>query len=259
MDGPQLSGDSPTPAGDILELSRRLVAATADLTFAPPVAHVYRPLEYAWDAHAAYIRAYAGLGARVLLVGMNPGPHGMCQTGVPFGDVGMVRDWLGIQAHVRAPASQHPRRPILGFETARGEGSGKRVWGWAAARYGSPRRFFAAFFVWNYCPLAFLEESGRNRTPDKLPAAERAALLGPCDEALRGVAAALGAERVLGVGNFAAGRVRAALSAAGVRIGVVPHPSPASPLANRDWPGAFERALAGNGVTLPLSERPREG
>jgi single-strand selective monofunctional uracil DNA glycosylase len=248
VDGPQLTA----PARDILELSRRLVDATANLAFAPPVAHVYRPLEYAWDAHAAYIRAYAGLGARVLLVGMNPGPHGMCQTGVPFGDVGMVRDWLGIEARIRTPATQHPRRPVLGFETPRGEVSGRRVWGRAAARYGEPRRLFARFFIWNYCPLAFLEEGGRNRTPDKLPAAERSALLEPCDAALRGVADALGAERVLGIGNFAAGRARAAFAETAVALGRVPHPSPASPLANRDWPGAFERALADNGVTLPL-------
>ena len=252
MAGPQLVARSSAPAGAVLEFSRRLVDATANLAFAPPVAHVYRPLEYAWDAHAAYVDAYAGLGARVLLVGMNPGPHGMCQTGVPFGDVGLVRDWLGIRVRVGVPEEQHPRRPVLGFETRRGEVSGRRLWGWASARYGDPHRFFSAFFVWNYCPLAFLEESGRNRTPDKLPAAERAALLEPCDAALRGVATALAAERVLGVGNFAAQRARAVLADTGVALGVLPHPSPASPLANRDWPGAFERALARNGVTLPL-------
>lgn len=255
MDGPQLTA----AVRGVLEHSRRLVDATADLSFAPPVAHVYRPLEYAWDAHAAYVRAYAGLGARVLLVGMNPGPHGMCQTGVPFGDVGMVSGWLGIRARIRRPDAEHPRRPVLGFETARGEVSGRRLWGWAAARCGSPSRFFGAFFVWNYCPLAFLEASGRNRAPDKLPAAERTVLLEPCDAALRGVADALGAERVLGIGNFAAGRARAAFAETGVPLGRVPHPSPASPLANRDWPGAFEAALARNGVTLPLPERPREG
>ena len=251
MDGPQLKRASSTPARGVLELSRRLADATAGLAFAPPVAHVYHPLAYAWDAHAAYVDAYAGLGAQVLLVGMNPGPHGMCQTGVPFGDVGMVRDWLGIRAQIRAPEAQHPKRPVLGFEATRGEVSGRRLWGWASARYGDPRRFFGAFFVWNYCPLAFLEAGGRNRTPDKLPAAERAALFGPCDAALRGVAAALGVARVLGVGNFAAQRARIALDGIGVELGVAPHPSPASPLANRDWPGAFERALARNGVVLP--------
>ncbi len=251
MDGPQLAADSTTPARGVLEISRRLSAATADLAFGPPVAHVYHPLAYAWEAHAAYVNAYAGLGARVLLVGMNPGPHGMCQTGVPFGDVGMVRDWLGIRARIRAPAAQHPKRPVLGFDATRGEVSGRRLWGWASARYGDPRRFFAAFFVWNYCPLAFLEAGGRNRTPDKLPAAERAALFDACDAALSGVVGALGVARVLGVGNFAAQRARIALDGAGVELGVTPHPSPASPLANRDWPGAFERALAQNGVSVP--------
>ena len=253
MDGPELSGHLPAPAGDVLDCSRRLVDATATLAFAQPVAHVYRPLEYAWDAHAAYVEAYAGLGAHTLLVGMNPGPHGMCQTGVPFGDVGMVRDWLDIRARIRTPDAQHPRRPIHGFAVRRGEVSGRRLWGWASARYGDPRRFFAAFFVWNYCPLAFLEAGGRNRTPDKLAAAERAALFGPCDQALRGVAAALGVRRVLGIGNFAARRAAAALAGAGVALGTAPHPSPASPLANRNWSGAFEQALARNGIALPLS------
>lgn len=245
MDGPQLA------VRGVLDRSLRLVDATADLAFTPPVAHVYRPLAYAWDAHAAYVNAYAGLGARVLLVGMNPGPHGMCQTGVPFGDAAMVRDWLGIRAQVRAPEAQHPQRPVLGFETPRGEVSGRRLWGWAAARYGNPRRFFAAFFVWNYCPLAFLEAGGRNRTPDKLPAAERAALFDPCDAALRGVAEALGAAHVLGIGSFAAQRARIALDGAGVKLGAAPHPSPASPLANCGWPGIFEQALAHNGIRLP--------
>lgn len=251
MDGPQLSGAASPPAAGVLDISRRLADATANLAFAPPVAHVYRPLAYAWDAHAAYVDAYSGRGARVLLVGMNPGPHGMCQTGVPFGDVGMVRDWLGIRARIRIPDTQHPKRPVLGFETTRGEVSGRRLWGWASARYGDPRRFFETFFVWNYCPLAFLEAGGRNRTPDKLAVAERAALFGPCDAALHGVAGALGATRVLGVGNFAARRARIALEGAGLELGEVPHPSPASPLANRDWPGVFERALALNGVDLP--------
>ena len=88
--------------------------------------------------------AAAGRG-QSLLLGMNPGPWGMAQTGVPFGTVSRVRDWLGIEAPVERPANEHPRRPVLGFGTERDEVSGLRVWGWAQARWGTPERFFERF------------------------------------------------------------------------------------------------------------------
>ena len=162
-----------TPSGSPVAVARTLGRAAGRLRFAAPVAHVYNPLAYAFEAHAAYLERYCRKWADVLLVGMNPGPWGMMQTGVPFGEVELVRDWLGIDRGVRRPRSQHPRRAIEGFDCRRSEVSGRRFWGWARDRFGSPDRFFDSFFVWNYCPLAFLEESGRNRTPDKLPPAER--------------------------------------------------------------------------------------
>lgn len=216
---------------------------TAALEFAVPVAHVYRPLEYAAEAHAEYLRRYGSLGARTLLLGMNPGPFGMCQTGIPFGDVGMVRDWLGISDGVRRPAEEHPARPIMGFASVRSEVSGTRLWGWARDRYGSPEAFFQQYFVWNYCPLAFLEDSGRNRTPDKLPKNERAPLFSACDVALREVVTSLDVDRVIGVGRFAGGRAREAGLGDSVTIIDAPHPSPANPAANRGWVGLFEACL----------------
>ena len=57
---------------------------------------VYNPLVYARVPHG-HTSSVGVRGAEdVLLVGMNPGPFGMAQTGVPFGDVAMVRDFLGI-------------------------------------------------------------------------------------------------------------------------------------------------------------------
>ena len=232
-------------------LTATLAQDSAALRFAPPVAHVYRPLEYAREAHDQYVAKYAGLGAKVLLLGMNPGPFGMCQTGIPFGDVALVRDWLGIDSGVLRPRAEHPSRPILGFESTRREVSGTRLWGWAQQKFGSPERFFREQFVWNYCPLAFLEKSGRNRTPDKLPRSEREALFEVCDDALRSVVKALGVRLVVGVGRFAGQRARAARLGTGVEIGDAPHPSPASPAANRGWSGMFEAALIQAGVMLP--------
>src|SRR5690606_19431577 len=141
----------------------------------------------------------------VVLVGMNPGPFGMAQTGVPFGEVAAVRDWMGIEAAIGRPPEEHPKRPVLGFDCPRSEVSGARLWGWAKDRFGTPEAFFARFFVINYCPLVFLEESGRNRTPDKLPAAEREALTAVCDRALRDSIEVLSPQHVVGVGTWACG------------------------------------------------------
>ena len=224
--------------------------ALARLRFAPPVAHVYDPLGYARAPFAEYLRRYAGGDKEVVLLGMNPGPFGMAQTGVPFGEVSLVRDWLGIEARVGRPRREHPRRPVLGFACPRSEVSGQRLWGWARQRFGAPEHFFARFFVVNYCPLLFLEASGRNRTPDRLPAAERAPLFRACDTALRRWIEVLRPRFVVGVGGFAEARARQALGDFDVVVGRIPHPSPASPAANLGWAAQTERALRGLGIEL---------
>ena len=234
----------------MVSISRQLAAAVDSLTFAAPVTHVYNPLEYARRAHEAYLVKYGTGRRRVLLLGMNPGPFGMAQTGVPFGDVGMVRDFLGIAGTVGKPAREHPARPIEGFGCARAEISGTRLWGWARDRFGTADTFFRDFFVANYCPLVFMEESGRNRTPDKLSPGERALLFAACDEALRRIVSVLEPAVVIGVGGFAERRAREALPAFRGVIGGMLHPSPASPLANRDWPGQADAALRTLGVVL---------
>ena len=66
------------------------------MRFAEPVAHVYNPLEYAIRPHRLYIRRFADGPRRVVFLGMNPGPYGMAQTGIPFGEITHVRDWLGL-------------------------------------------------------------------------------------------------------------------------------------------------------------------
>ena len=243
-----------TPSGSPVAVAGALGRAAGRLRFAAPVAHVYNPLAYAFEAHAAYLERYCRNWAEVLLVGMNPGPWGMMQTGVPFGEVGLVRDWLGIDRGVKRPRSQHPRRAIEGFDCRRSEVSGRRFWGWARDRFGSPDRFFDRFFVWNYCPLAFLEETGRNRTPDKLPAAERDPLFAACDRALRQIAGYVSPSFVLGVGRFGRDRARAALGDGTFRTGQILHPSPASPAANRGWARQVEAQLAALGIDLEAEE-----
>lgn len=236
--------------------SQQLIAAARELSqqvdrlkFAAPVAHVYNPLDYAWAAHEKYLHRFGGGTKRVIFLGMNPGPFGMVQTGIPFGEIAAVRDWLNISAAIGKPKVEHPRRPILGFACPRSEVSGRRFWKLFAERFGSPEKSFAAHFVANYCPLAFLAGSGANLTPNKLPQAEREKLFAICDEHLRRVLEILEPEWLIGIGAFA--KERGELVAAGttIRVGQILHPSPASPKANRqDWGLTATQELIALGV-----------
>ncbi|MBL8801989.1 MAG: single-stranded DNA-binding protein [Planctomycetes bacterium] len=230
------------------ELSRAVDA----LEFAPPTTHVYNPLDYARAPLELYLKRYARRGVKGLLLGMNPGPYGMAQTGVPFGEVAIVRDWLGLEAPVARPANEHPKRPIEGFACTRSEVSGQRLWGLARERCPTPGAFFEQLFVWNYCPLVFMEASAKNRTPDKLPKADCDALYAVCDEALRRFVALLEPQLVIGVGKFAEDRARTALGPSGPRIGTILHPSPASPVANRGWAPQAEKQLRALGIELDI-------
>jgi single-strand selective monofunctional uracil DNA glycosylase len=237
-----------TLARRILASERTLLRALAGLRFGAPVTHVYNPLVYAHAPHAAYVERYARAPIRVLFFGMNPGPFGMAQTGVPFGEVAHVKGWLGIEGAVGKPPHEHPKRPVEGFACARSEVSGARLWGAIRAHYEKPERFFRHAFVANYCPLVFMEASGRNRTPDQLPAREREPLYRACDDQLRRLALLLRPAQVVGIGRFAEARARAALAESGLAVGAILHPSPASPAANRDWAGQAKRQLARLGV-----------
>jgi single-strand selective monofunctional uracil DNA glycosylase len=235
----------------LLAATHRALEALAPLRFGPPVAFVYNPLVHARRSHEAFLDRFGRGHKQVLLVGMNPGPFGMVQTGVPFGEVAAVRDWLGIEESVDRPVPEHPKRPVDGFACKRSEVSGRRLWGYVAGRCARPEDFFARFFIHNFCPLAFMEEGGKNVTPDKLKAAEREPLLAVCDDYLRDVVDALQPSSVVGVGAFAEDRARRALGERdGIQFGRIPHPSPASPLANRGWDEAADAAFAALGLEL---------
>lgn len=235
----------------------RLLAAADGLALAcdglrfDSAAYVYNPLRYARAGHQAYVERYGTRPKKVVLVGMNPGPFGMVQTGVPFGHVGLVRDWMGIEVPIGKPPREHPKRPVTGFACTRSEVSGQRLWGWARSRCAKAGLFFDDFFVLNFCPLAFLEESGRNLTPDKLGAGQREKLFAACDAALAKSIDALEPAWLVGVGAFAAARVLPLARARGIGTGAIPHPSPASPAANRGWSEAAESAFARLGIALP--------
>ena len=220
------------------------------MSFEPPVTQVYNPLAYAWDAYCQYVRMATASGTRVMFLGMNPGPWGMTQSGVPFGEIAAVRDWLKIDAPVGRPAHEHPKRPVLGLQCQRSEVSGRRLWGLFQQRFGEPRDFFGEHFVANYCPLVFMEQSARNRTPDKLSAAERSQLDEACDQHLQALISTLSPSFLVGIGVYAEKCLRRNVEVLGADATIVRilHPSPASPAANRDWAGTATDQLIAAGV-----------
>ena len=239
------------PDLDFLEsIVADMVNALRPLRFRPPITHVYNPLEYARESLRQYEEKFATTPKDVVLLGMNPGPWGMAQTGIPFGEITAVRDWMQINAPVGIPDEMHPKRPVMGFSCTKSEVSGRRLWGWAQKTFQTPTRFFKRFFVANYCPLLFIEESGRNRTPDQIRVAERKPLQEICDHALRRTIEYFRPRYVVGVGKFAEKRARIAIDNPKIKIGVITHPSPANPQANRGWESLMVKQLAALGIQV---------
>ncbi len=232
----------------LIEISAQLSEEVAGMAFADPVAYVYNPLVYAWDLHCQYLERFGAGSKEIVFLGMNPGPWGMAQTGVPFGEVAAVRDWMQLSADVQSPEREHPKRKIEGLACKRSEVSGARLWGWAQERFPRPEAFFDTNFVTNYCPLVFMGESARNITPDKLPAAERAMLGQACDKAFVATIETLRPRMVIGVGVYAEKQAARLCEGMDVEIGRILHPSPASPIANRGWAPQAQAQLEALGV-----------
>jgi single-strand selective monofunctional uracil DNA glycosylase len=235
----------------LIAAARELATGVERLRFKPPVAHVYNPLTYAWPAHEEFLRRFGNSKKRVIFLGMNPGPFGMVQTGIPFGEIAAVRDWMRITAKINPPQKQHAKRPVFGLDCVRSEISGQRLWKLFASRFGSAEKFFKTEFVVNYCPLAFLGASGCNLTPNKLPAVESARLFRVCDAHLQRVLEILEPDWLIGIGGFAVARAQSVARELPIQIGGILHPSPASPAANRGWSEAATKQLIALGIWKP--------
>ncbi len=232
----------------LIQAADELRKALKGLSFSSPVTHTYQPLEYAWQTHCDYLQRYGTGKKRVLFLGMNPGPFGMAQTGVPFGEIPAVRDWMKISGPVGTPDQPHPKRHIEGFACAKSEVSGRRLWGLFAQRFPHADDFFRDHFVANYCPLVWMSASGANITPDKLPVAEIRPVEAACLAHLRQVIDIFKPEYLVGVGAYAEQRLREAVPNFSGIISKILHPSPASPAANRDWSGTAEKQLIDAGI-----------
>jgi single-strand selective monofunctional uracil DNA glycosylase len=231
----------------LVSAAERLHHRTSRLHFGAPVSYVYAPLGYAWPLARAYLEKYGAGPKEVVFVGMNPGPFGMAQTGVPFGEVRLVREWMDLEGKVARPKREHPKRPVLGLDCPRSEVSGARLWGAFARRFVDPIDFFRRAFVLNYCPLLFVSETGANLTPDKLRAEERAPLETICNEHLAEALTCLAPRIAVGVGQYATKKL-VSLALPDLVVATIPHPSPASPTANRGWDEQARRALTAVGI-----------
>jgi single-strand selective monofunctional uracil DNA glycosylase len=235
---------------DLLQITEHLIDELEKLKFSTPVEYVYNPLVYAAEPHGQYLKLFSQKAGQAVFIGMNPGPWGMAQTGVPFGEIDIVKNWLGIQGEVGKPLREHPKKRVEGFRCRRSEVSGRRLWGLFRDLFGTPDKFFERFYVINYCPLLFLDQDGRNITPDKLRTTERTPLLAACNSALFRTIEYMRPLHVIGVGNFAEEQIKSALRGSDVKIGKILHPSPASPAANNGWRETVLRQLRDQGIEL---------
>ncbi len=226
----------------ILAAAQELSAEVGKLSFSTPVAYTYNPLDYAWAGHEAYVRRFGEGRKDMFFLGMNPGPFGMAQTGVPFGEIAAVTLWMGISAAIGQPAATHPKRPVQGFSCPRSEVSGRRLWGLFEEMFGTAENFFARAYVANYCPLIWMSETGANITPDKLPREQVAAVDAACRRHLVQLLEITQPGLLVGVGAYALKQLELAVAELpeetrkGMVLGTILHPSPASPVANKFWP-----------------------
>ena len=213
------------------KLKKNIIQNNKQIEFA------YNPLDYAWKPHEYYLHKYGNLGAKTIIMGMNPG-HGMGNTGIPFGCPDKVRNYLKIvDLKVKKPRKEHPKRKILGLECKRPEISGKRIWNLIEDIYGPPSIAFKNIFVLNHFPLWMFNTSGQNITPDKLNLSESKEIFDVCNKHLVDVVNALNADTIIGVGKYAHKMAKLAIMKTElhhVEIKDIPHPSPANPIANKD-------------------------
>ena len=221
----------------LINASRQLAHACEKLSF-NGVTHIYHPLVYAREAYESYLRRYAKSTKKAIFLGINPGPWGMAQTGIPFGDAASVKNYLRIQATIIPPPYAHPKRPVHGINCPRSEVSGARLWRFFHEYFGCANDFFRHYLVLNYCPLLFLRTTNKsvvNTTPDKLSRTDTAALYRHCDDFIRLADEVLKPKIWIGIGGFATIRLNLLFSESPPRIGQILHPSPASPVANRSF------------------------
>lgn len=195
---------------------------------------VYNPLNYASLLHNQFLNRNTNTIDN-LFMGMNPGPFGMAQNGVPFGATSKVKDFLKINGSVDLVLDAHPKLPIVGLEMKREEESGKRFWSVMEEIYGNCEEFFKHSFATNYCPLAFIDKgsTAKNITPDKLSKQDQKKIELVCDEFLEKQINILKPKRIIAIGRYS--EKMALKNKDKIEVLYLFHPSPANPKGFSYW------------------------
>lgn len=213
---------------DLLTLDKQTIKKMDVLKFdKKKVQYVYNPVDYAYAGYSRYVRKYLKSSKKILFVGLNPGPYGMCQTGIPFGDVSTVKEWMELEMDISKPLDECPKKPVDGLKCTTVEQSGKRFWGFFKKKCGAADNFFRNAFVINYCPIAFFDRSGKNVTPNELEVSSREELEKICDEYLEKVVEMVKCEIIICVGRYAEHKVKSIfIDNSEINILYMKHPSP---------------------------------
>ena len=132
---------------------------------------VWNPGSYGAPWHRVFREIYPLRERPILMFGLNPGPYGMGQTGIPFTDVRRLRQCLPKMALTLRERGREPRVPGLAprslrrFFTREFESSAVRVYRFLELGWGSAEKGWRSVGVANSCPLLFLDPEGRNQTP----------------------------------------------------------------------------------------------
>jgi len=136
---------------------------------------VWNPGLYGEPWHSRFRRCYPPAARPLVLFGLNPGPYGMAQTGIPFTDIRRLVSALpALVAELRnagkrlevpglAPVSLPP------YLSRTFEASSVRVYRFLERSWGDAERGWREVVAANPCPLLFIDtETGKNRTPADL-------------------------------------------------------------------------------------------
>jgi single-strand selective monofunctional uracil DNA glycosylase len=135
---------------------------------------IWNPGLYAASWHALFRKEYPASAGCILVFGLNPGPYGMAQTGIPFTDLKRLREHLprlakGLERRgcSLAGVGLAPRslRPYLSRTF---ESSAVRVYRFLSRGWGSAEDGWRSVVVANPCSLLFMDAAGENRTPADL-------------------------------------------------------------------------------------------
>ncbi|KAL1451943.1 hypothetical protein WDU94_006272 [Cyamophila willieti] len=192
-------------AEGVLTIEKQLIheLTNNNLSYDASIEYIYNPLDYAFELHSKYVYKYCTSKKKILFLGMNPGPWGMVQCGIPFGEVKAVKGFLNIEGEVNQPDKFHKDRPITGLDCPRSEISGKRLWELASQLSdGKAENFFRHAYVHNYFPLAFLSKTAKNITPAELKNKITIEKLNSiCDKSLSDIIQHLGVDTVIAIGK----------------------------------------------------------